>query len=87
MTNEPGRSDRPVVPKSPNSARQWATEGREGKGLAKEKLLWQNASRTPSRNHAPQARERVRQAPNEDKNLRFTALLHHIDHVETLPMA
>jgi hypothetical protein len=79
MTNEPGRSDRPVVPKKfPNNAGQLAREEREGRGLAKGKLLRQNASRTPSRNEAAPARERVRQAPKKDKKLRFTALLDHL---------
>jgi len=50
----------------------------EGNGLAKGNLLQQNASRTPSRNDAPNALERVRQAAKKDKKLRFTALLHHI---------
>jgi len=88
MTNEPGKSDRPVVPKkSPNNAGQPATEGMEGRGLAKGNLPQQNASRTPSRNDALSALERVRQAAKEDKKLRFTALLHHIYNLETLRMA
>ena len=88
MTNGPGKSDRPVVPqKSPNNAGQSATEGMEGRGLAKGNLPQQNASRTPSRNDALSALERVRQAAKEDKKLRFTALLHHIYNLETLRMA
>ena len=88
MTNGPGKSDRPTVPeKSPNNARQRAAEGMEGSGLAKGNLPKQNASRTPSRNNALSARERVRQAAKEDKKLRFTALLHHIYNLETLRMA
>jgi hypothetical protein len=62
MTNGPGKSDRPEVPvKSSNNAGQPATEGMEGRGLAKGTLLKQNASRTPSRTDAPSALERVRQ--------------------------
>src|ERR1700731_3946911 len=88
MTNGPGKSDRPTVPgKSPNKAGQSAAEGMEGSGLAKGNLLEQNASRTPSRNDAPSALERVRQAAKKDKQLRFTALLHHIYNLETLRMA
>ena len=88
MTNGPGKSDRPGVPeKSPNNAGQPATEGIEGRGLAKGNLLQQNASRTPSRNDAPSALERVRQAAEKDKKLRFTALLHHIYNLATLRMA
>src|SRR5256886_796731 len=88
MTNGPGKSDSPVVPeKSPNNDGQPAAEGMEGRGLAKGNLPQQNASRTPSRNDAPSALERVRQAAGKDKKLRFTALLHHIYNLETLRMA
>src|SRR5215831_2531371 len=88
MTNEPGKSDRPTVPeKSPNNAGQPAAEGMEGKGLAKGNLQQQNASRTPSREDALSALERVRQAASKDKKLRFTALLHHIYNPETLRRA
>src|ERR1700741_4382545 len=88
MMNGPGKSDRPVVPeKSLNKAGQPAAEGMEGRGLAKGNLHQQNASRTPSRNNAPSALERVRQAAGKDKKLRFTALLHHIYNLETLRRA
>ncbi|HEV2424581.1 MAG TPA: group II intron reverse transcriptase/maturase [Terriglobia bacterium] len=59
----------------------------EGRGLAKGNLPQQNASRTPSRNDALSALERVRQAAKGDKKLRFTALLHHIYNLETLRLA
>src|SRR3979490_1585071 len=88
MTNELGKSDRPTVPgKFPNNAGQPAAEGTEGRGLAKGNLPQQNASRTPSRKDAPSALERVRQAAGKDKKMRFTALLHHINNLETLRMA
>jgi len=88
MTNGPGKSDRPEVPeKSPNNARPSVAEGMEGRGLAKGNLPQQNASRTPSREDASSALERVRQAASKDKKLRFTALLHHIYSLETLRMA
>src|SRR5467141_982494 len=88
MTNGPGKSDRPVVPeKSPNKVGQPVAEGMEGRGLAKGNLPQQNASRTPSRKDAPSGLERVRQAAEKDKKLRFTALLHHIYNLETLRMA
>src|SRR5271157_4629421 len=88
MTNGPGKSDRPVVPeKSSNKAGQAVAEEMEGSGLAKGNLPQQNASRTPSRNDASSALERVRQAAGKDKKLRFTALLHHIYNLETLRMA
>jgi retron-type reverse transcriptase len=59
----------------------------EGRGLAEGNRLQQNASRTPCRNGAPSALERVRQAAKKDKKLRFTALLHHIYNLETLRQA
>jgi len=77
--NEHGKSDRPVVPgKFPNNAGQPAAEGTEGKGLAKGNSSQQHAPRTPSRDGALSALERVRQAARRDRTLRFTALLHHI---------
>src|SRR5205823_11485529 len=79
MTNGPG--------KSTDSGGQPAAEGMEGRGLAKGNLPQQNAFRTPSRKDAPSALERVRQAAKQDKQLRFTALLHHIYNLETLRMA
>ncbi len=88
MMDERGKSDRPVVPeKSPNKAGPPAAEAMEGRGLAKGNLLEQNASRTPSRSDAPSALERVRQAAKEDKQMRFTALLHHIYDSEMLRTA
>src|ERR1700735_4038265 len=85
MTNKSGKSDRPTVPeKSPNKAGQPVAEGMEGRGLAKGNQPQQNASRTPSREDALSALERVRQAAKQDKRLRFTALLHHIYDPERL---
>ena len=76
------KSDRPAVPvKSPNKAGRPAAEEMEGKGLAKGNTRQQNAPRTPSRQGAPSALERVRQAAQKDRKARFTALLHHVyDH-------
>jgi RNA-directed DNA polymerase len=60
MTNGLGKSDRPVVPtKFPNQAGQPVAEGMAGRGLAKGNLRQQNASRTPSREDASSALERV----------------------------
>jgi hypothetical protein len=88
MMNERGKSDRPVVPvKSSNKAGQPAAEGMEGRGLTKGNLQQQNASRTQSRNHAPSALERIRQAASKDKEMRFTALFHHISAPEALRTA
>src|ERR1700687_889453 len=62
--------------------REWREEDWQ-----KANLPQQNASRTPSREDASSALERVRQAASKDKKLRFTALLHHIYNLETLRMA
>jgi RNA-directed DNA polymerase len=88
MMNEHGKTDRPAVPaKSSNNAEQTVAERMKGRGLTKGNLPQQNASRIQSRNDAPSALERVRQAARKDKRLRFTALLHHIYNLETLRRA
>jgi group II intron reverse transcriptase/maturase len=79
MMNERGKSDRPILPgKSLNKAGQPAEEEMEGRGLTKGNPQQQNASRTLSRTDAPSALRRIRQAANKDKEMRFTALLHHV---------
>jgi RNA-directed DNA polymerase len=88
MMHDQGKSDRPVVPgKSSNNAGQPVAEGMEGRGLAKGNLRQQNAPRTPSRDGAPSALERVRQAAQREKKQRFTALLHHVYDVARLRAA
>ncbi len=83
--NGPGQSDRPVVPtKSPNNAGAPATEGMEGRGLAKGNPSQQTAPRAQDRVGAPSALERVRQVAERDKTVRFTTLLHHVYNVEHL---
>jgi RNA-directed DNA polymerase len=83
-----GQSDRPVVPtKSPNKAGEPAAEGMEGRGLAKGNPSQQTAPRTQSRVGAPSALERVREAAERDKTVRFTTLLHHVYNVEHLRAA
>ena len=86
--NEHGKSDRPAVPaKSPNNAGHPVAEEMEGRGLAKGNLRQQNAPRTPSRDGAPSALERVRQTARREKKTRFTALLHHIYDIDRLRTA
>src|SRR3954447_2090530 len=88
MMNERGKSDRPVVPvKSSNNAGQPVAEGMEGRGLTKGNPLEQNASRTQSRNNAPSALERIRQAASKDKEMQLTALFHHVYAPEALRTA
>jgi RNA-directed DNA polymerase len=88
MMDDHGQSDRPVVPaKSPNNAEQLAAEGMEGRGLAKGNPSQQTAPRTLSREGVLSALERVRRAAERDKQVRFTALLHHVYNVEHLRTA
>jgi RNA-directed DNA polymerase len=88
MTNGRGKSDSPTVPvNSLNKAEGPAAEVREGRELAKGNSLERNAPRTQSREGAPSALERVRQAAARDKKQRFTALYHHIYDVERLRTA
>lgn len=68
MMNGHGKSDRSVVPrKSPNNTGQLAAEEMEGRDLAKGNPRQQNALRTPSRDGAPSALERIRQAARQDR--------------------
>jgi group II intron reverse transcriptase/maturase len=74
------KSDRPVVPaSSPNNAGQLAAEAGEGSGLGKENAA--NATRPGPRVgvSVPSALDRVRRVAKQDKDARFTALLHHVD--------
>ena len=88
MTNEHGKSDRPIVPgKSPNKTRTTAAEEMEGRGLAKGNLSQQNAFRTQSRVDAPSELAQVRQTATLNKDVKFTALLHHIYRIDTLRFA
>lgn len=85
--NEHGKSDRPVVPtKFPNSGRQpIPAEGMKGRGLAKGNLSQQNTERIQGRDkNVHSALERVRQAAERDKTMRFTSLMHHIYDLDTL---
>jgi group II intron reverse transcriptase/maturase len=59
----------------------------EGRGLAKGNLSQQNASRTLRRTDAPSALERVRQTAREKKDVKFTALMHHVYSIEALRTA
>ena len=88
MMDGHGKSDRSIVPgKSPNNAGQPAAEEMEGRDLAKGNPRQQNALRTPSRDGALSALERIRQAARQDRTMRFTALLHHIYDLEALRTA
>jgi retron-type reverse transcriptase len=59
----------------------------EGRELVQGKLGQQNASRTPGRDDAHSALERIGVAAARDRKVRFTALLHHIYNVDALRAA
>ncbi len=88
MMDGQGQSDRPVVPrKAPNNPGCPGAEGLEGSGLAEGNPRRQNAPRTQRRPGAPSALARVREVAGKDKQVRFTALLHHVYDVDRLRAA
>ncbi len=88
MTNEHGKSDRPIVPeKSANQAGRPGREEMEGRGLAKRNLHQQNMFRTQGRGDVHSALERVREAARKNKETRFTALFHYVYDPEMLEYA
>src|SRR3989442_9705122 len=88
MMNDQGKSDRSVVPeKQPNKADNHAAEAVEERDRAKGNPPKRDKPWTLSQPGLPSALERVGQAARQDKKLRFTALLHHIDDVGRLRKA
>ncbi len=87
------KSERRIVPKkAPNNGttpeESGSAEGVEGSGRAKGNPLRSDMCRTQSRlGGMPSAVERIREAATRDKRLRFTALFHHICHVDNLRVA
>ncbi len=74
-----GESYSGVVPtKPPNAGCDRPVEVGEGRPLAKENTTGPNPQRTPSRESGPNGLERVREAARKNKELKFTALLHHV---------
>src|SRR5215218_2468482 len=75
-----GKSDRPVVPaKPPNNAGVPAAEVVEGRGLGKGNAASKTHPGHRAGVSAPSALDRVRRVAGQDKDVRFTALLHHVD--------
>ncbi len=97
MMNEHGKSDRRVVPtKPPNKgvgeplqgiARPKLAEAVEGRRLAKSNPQQRTMLRTQRRVRMSPELERIRQAANRDRKMRFTALFHHVYRLETLKRA
>jgi RNA-directed DNA polymerase len=78
--NEHEKSDSPILPTSlPNKAILVAAEAGEGRGLAKGNTDSATRSGPSTGEGVPSGLERVRQAARRNKDMRFTALLHHVD--------
>jgi RNA-directed DNA polymerase len=78
--NGDGESHNGIVPtKRSNAGRGGPKENAEGRPLTKENAEEPNPCRTQSRESGPSGLDRVRQAAKGDKQLRFTALLHHVN--------
>jgi RNA-directed DNA polymerase len=73
------KSDSPVVPaKLPNNAAEAAAEVVEGRGLAEGNTTSKTRPGLRAGMSAPSALDRVRLVAQQDKDARFTALLHHV---------
>jgi RNA-directed DNA polymerase len=84
--HERGKSDSPVVPANPSNKaasgtidRVAAAEVGEERGLAKENTTSKTRPGHRAGSGASNALDRVRQVARQDKEARFTALLHHVD--------
>ena len=75
-----GKSDGPVVPaKLPNNAQGGAAEVVEGRGSPKGNAAGETRPGHSAGQGAPSELGRVRRVARQDKDVRFTALLHHVD--------
>ena len=80
MMHDRGKSDDPVVPaKSPNNVRGGAAEAVEERGSPKGNATSATRSGHSAGQSAPSGLDRVRRAARKGKDVRFTALLHHVD--------
>ncbi len=85
--NGRGKSDRPIVPeKQPNKGdgAPPSAEVVEERGLAKGNTEQQTRSRAQSRERLQQALDRVRQAAERERSVRFTTLWHHVYDIDRL---
>jgi RNA-directed DNA polymerase len=77
--NERGKSDRPVVPANlPNKTVETVAEVGEGRGRAKGNTDSKTRPGHSAGTDASSALGRVREVARRDKDVRFTALLHHV---------
>ena len=78
--HERGKSDSPVVPaKPPNNAARAAAEAVEERGLAKGNAAGKTRPGPRAGDGVSSALDRVRRIAANDRDARFTALLHHVD--------
>src|SRR5436309_3931363 len=85
--NDRGKSDSPVVPaKLPNKPGRPGAEVVEGRGLPEGNAASKTRPGRRAGQGAPSALDRVRRIAKEDKDAKFTALLHHVD-VDRLRLA
>src|SRR4249920_3062010 len=74
-----GKSDRPVVPANPpNNAAEAAAEAGEGRGLPKGNTASETRPGRGAGQGVSSDLDRVRQVARKDRDVRFTALLHHV---------
>ena len=74
-----GKSDDPVVPaKPPNNAPVGVAEVVEGRGSPEGNVASSTRSGLGAGQSAPSGLDRVRRLAQKDKDVRFTALLHHV---------
>ena len=80
MMHDRGKSDGPVVPAKPsNNAQGGAAEAVEGRGSPKGNAASETRSGLGAGQGVPSELDRVRRVARKDKDVRFTALLHHVD--------
>ena len=80
MMHDRGKSDDLVVPaKPPNNAPGGAAEAVEGRGSPKGNATSTTRSGHSAGQSASSGLDRVRRVARKDKDVRFTALLHHVD--------
>ena len=78
--HERGKSDSPVVPaKPPNNAGRPAAEAVEERGLAKGNTEGTTRPGRSAGTDVSSGLDRVREIARQDRDARFTALLHHVD--------
>src|SRR6185503_12852870 len=85
MTNGRRKSDSPIVATKPaNKTGAPEAERVEQRGLAKGNPRRQNTSRAQDREVVQSALSRIRQAAVNDKQVKFTSLMHHIYNLSML---